>query len=108
MALFALGKAEKGREMLDILNPMGYYSDKNLAEKYKAEPYVLAGDVYGAPEISPRGGWTHFTGSAAWFYRCVAENYSDYISLSGDDFENDKLNICKVFDIYNPPKNNKK
>ncbi len=108
MALFALGKDEKGREMLDILNPMEYYSDKNLAENYKAEPYVLAGDVYGAPEISPRGGWTHFTGSAAWFYRCVAENYSDFICLTGADFKSDRLNFCKVFGIYNFPKSNKK
>ncbi len=100
MAFFALGKDEKGRELVDILNPMGYYSDKKLAESYKAEPYVLAGDVYSRGNLAPRGGWTHFTGSAAWFYRCIAENYSDSLCLSDHKSVKEKNQHCKVFDTY--------
>jgi cellobiose phosphorylase len=43
-------------------------------ERYWAEPYVLPGNVDG-PD-SPwygRGGWTWYTGSAAWLHRIVAE-----------------------------------
>lgn len=43
-------------------------------DQYWAEPYVLPGNVDGPP--SPwrgRGGWTWYTGSAAWFHRVVTE-----------------------------------
>ncbi len=102
MAFFSLGKTEKGKELVDLLNPMGYYSDNKLAESYKAEPYVLAADVYSTETIAPRGGWTHFTGSAAWFYRCIIENYTDKLSFTDAKTVKRKLCICKVFDTYKP------
>lgn len=105
MALFSLGRKAEGRDLVDIINPMGYYSDKKLAESYKAEPYVLAGDVYSNENVAPRGGWTHFTGSVAWFYRCIAENYSGLSYLPNRKSENGKISYCKVFDNYNPPNN---
>jgi cyclic beta-1,2-glucan synthetase len=40
---------------------------------YKAEPHVLAADVYGHPEHLGRGGWSHYTGAAAWFYRVLLD-----------------------------------
>ena len=104
MAMFALGKDEKGRELVEILNPIGYYSDKKLAESYKAEPYVLAGDVYGRGNLAPRGGWTHFTGSAAWFYRCIAENYSGSLYLTDHKSVKEKTLRRKVFDTYKSSK----
>jgi cellobiose phosphorylase len=42
-------------------------------ERYAVEPYVMAGDVYGAPPHEGRGGWTWYTGSAAWMYRLAVE-----------------------------------
>ena len=108
MAFFALGKDEKGRELLDIINPMGHYSDKTLAESYKAEPYVLAGDVYGRDGISPRGGWTHFTGSAAWFYRCIAGNYAESLGSTDAVLSEEAISPCKVSDTYKPKKSDKK
>ena len=56
---------------------MSFYTDDKIAKRYRAEPYVLAGDVSYGNDIDGRAGWTHFTGSAAWFYRCVYENYAD-------------------------------
>ena len=41
--------------------------------RYKVEPYVVAADVYGAPPHTGRGGWTWYTGSAAWLYRVGLE-----------------------------------
>jgi cyclic beta-1,2-glucan synthetase len=37
------------------------------------EPYVIAADVYSARPHEGRGGWTWYTGSAAWMYRAGIE-----------------------------------
>ena len=42
--------------------------------KYELEPYVVAGDIYGAAPYSGRGGWSWYTGSAAWLYRAAVES----------------------------------
>ncbi len=56
-------------------------------EIYKVEPYVVSSDIYAlAPHIG-RGGWTWFTGSAAWMYRLIVE------SLLGLTLKNGKLSI---------------
>ncbi len=41
---------------------------------YELEPYVVAGDIYGAAPYAGRGGWSWYTGSAAWLYRAALEN----------------------------------
>lgn len=61
--------AELVDRLLTAINP----ANKD-PERYWAEPYVLPGNVDG-PE-SPyfgRGGWTWYTGSAAWLQRIVCE-----------------------------------
>ena len=61
--------AELAGRLLEAINPAGKDPDR-----YFAEPYVLPGNVDG-PD-SPhhgRGGWTWYTGSAAWLHRVVAE-----------------------------------
>ena len=40
---------------------------------YELEPYVLAGDVYSAAPYTGRGGWSWYTGSAAWLHRAALE-----------------------------------
>ncbi len=43
-------------------------------ERYWAEPYVLPGNVDGpASPYHGRGGWTWYTGSAAWLHRVISE-----------------------------------
>jgi cyclic beta-1,2-glucan synthetase len=42
-------------------------------QRYKVEPYVVAGDVYAEPPHVGRGGWTWYTGSAGWLYRAGLE-----------------------------------
>jgi len=41
---------------------------------YKVEPYVAAADVYAVAPHTGRGGWTWYTGSAAWLYRLMVES----------------------------------
>ena len=41
---------------------------------YKGEPYVMPGNIDGpdSPRFG-RGGWTWYTGSAAWIFRVITE-----------------------------------
>ena len=74
MALFKVGMNEEAVNLVNAINPLNRYSHQTDACGYRAEPYVLAGDVYYGENINGRAGWSHFTGAAAWFYRCVFEN----------------------------------
>jgi cyclic beta-1,2-glucan synthetase len=38
------------------------------------EPYVMAGDIYSQPPYAGRGGWSWYTGSAAWMHRAAIES----------------------------------
>ena len=65
---------DRGAETLFAINPAVRYEDTAIAEKYKIEPYVLAGDVYTNPFHAGRGGWSWYTGSAAWLYLVMLED----------------------------------
>jgi cyclic beta-1,2-glucan synthetase len=41
---------------------------------YGIEPYVVAGDVYTQPPYVGRGGWSWYTGAAAWLHRAAIES----------------------------------
>lgn len=41
--------------------------------RYKAEPYVLAGDVYSQEPHLGRAGWSWYTGAAGWMHRAGLE-----------------------------------
>lgn len=73
-ALIQMGRNNEAEMIVNSINPLSFFDDEKTAERYRAEPYVLAGDVSFGNEINGRAGWTHFTGSAAWLYRCIAEN----------------------------------
>ena len=59
--------------MLKFALPGGHALTPGAVARYRAEPYVLASDVYAAPPWTGRGGWTWYTGSAAWAYRLGLE-----------------------------------
>lgn len=68
-----LGHGTRAMELFDLINPIQHTATRTDAERYRVEPYALAGDVYGAPPHVGRGGWTWYTGSAAWMYRVGLE-----------------------------------
>ena len=41
---------------------------------YAVEPYAMAGDVYSQPPYVGRGGWSWYTGAAAWLHRAAVES----------------------------------
>jgi cellobiose phosphorylase len=73
MALALAGRGEQAASLVSMLNPINHALDPQSVERYRVEPYVLAADVYSQPPHAGRGGWTWYTGSAAWLYRLLHE-----------------------------------
>ncbi|TVR90906.1 MAG: glycosyl transferase [Spirochaetaceae bacterium] len=73
MAMARGGDGERAAEMLRLLNPIEQTRDQEAAWRYGVEPYVIAADVYRLPGRIGRGGWSWYTGSAAWMYRAWLE-----------------------------------
>ena len=59
---------------LAMLSPVTQARDPAHVAVYQVEPYVVAADVYSAPAHRGRGGWTWYTGSAAWMQRVALES----------------------------------
>ena len=64
LACFEVGMAEDGYEILHALLPAAHPT-----RVYRAEPYVLAADVYTNPAHLGRGGWSWYTGAAGWYFQ---------------------------------------
>jgi cyclic beta-1,2-glucan glucanotransferase len=74
IAMAQLGYGDEAVELFHMLNPVNHARNAADVERYKAEPYVLAGDVLAEPSHAGRAGWTWYTGSAGWMYRAGLEN----------------------------------
>jgi cellobiose phosphorylase len=68
------GEGQRAYQLLRILNPVLHAADQEGLDRYKVEPYVIAGDVYSHTPHAGRGGWTWYSGSAGWFYRVIVES----------------------------------
>ena len=73
LAFAKLGAGDKAHDLFALLNPINHARTPAEADCYRVEPYVLAADVYSVPPHVGRGGWTWYTGSAAWMYRAGIE-----------------------------------
>ena len=69
LAFAQLGDGDRAAELFSMLNPLNHTRDADEIQRYRAEPYVVAADVYSQPPHTGRGGWTWYTGSAGWMYR---------------------------------------
>jgi cyclic beta-1,2-glucan synthetase len=74
IAYAMLGDGDRAGEMFGLLNPVNHSLTRVGLHKYRVEPYVVAGDIYTVPPHTGRGGWTWYTGSAAWMYRAGLES----------------------------------
>ena len=87
MAFASMGDSKRAWEILTMINPVNHGGSAQGIGTYKVEPYVVAADVYAVPPHTGRGGWTWYTGSAAWMYRLIVE------SLLGLRLKVDRLHI---------------
>jgi len=73
MAFARLGQGDRAADLFALLNPINHSRTAADAQRYKAEPYVIAADVYSVAPHEGRGGWSWYTGSAGWMYRAGIE-----------------------------------
>jgi cellobiose phosphorylase len=93
MAFAALGERPRAWELLAMINPINHARSPEEVNTYKVEPYVVAADVYALFPHTGRGGWTWYTGSAAWMYRLIVE------SLLGLKLDVDKLRFTPCLPV---------
>ena len=74
MAQAQTGDAQGAWESFKAISPAHRSQHPTRGPLYELEPYVTAGDIYGAAPYAGRGGWSWYTGSAAWLYRAALEN----------------------------------
>ena len=74
MAFARLGEGGRAWELARMINPVRHAASPAACARYKAEPYVVAADVYAVAPHVGRGGWTWYTGSAGWMYRLILES----------------------------------
>jgi cyclic beta-1,2-glucan synthetase len=66
--------AQRAWQYFQDLSPAHRSADPVLGPTYGLEPYVIAGDICSAPPYVGRGGWSWYTGAAAWLHRAAIES----------------------------------
>ncbi|HWS29158.1 MAG TPA: glucoamylase family protein [Clostridia bacterium] len=79
-----------------LLNPVEHGNGEMQRRRYKAEPYVVAGDVYAAGRIAGRAGWTWYTGAASWLYVAGLEHMLG-VKRRGDAL---LISPCTIWEEY--------
>jgi cyclic beta-1,2-glucan synthetase len=74
MAFAELGDAEGAWRIFQLMNPIHQADSPERLARYRVEPYVLAADIASVAPHCGRGGWTWYSGSAAWTWRLAIES----------------------------------
>jgi cyclic beta-1,2-glucan synthetase len=74
LAVARLGDGDSAMNLFSLINPINRTRTAEEVGRYRAEPYVVAADVYSEPPHVGRAGWTWYTGSAGWMYRVGLES----------------------------------
>jgi len=90
MAMARKGDGERAMQLMRLLNPIEHARDAAAVWHYGVEPYVVAADIYRLPGRVGQGGWSWYTGSAAWMYRAWLEE------ILGFQVRNGKLRLNPV------------
>jgi cyclic beta-1,2-glucan synthetase len=90
MALARRGHGSQAAQLLRLLNPVEHARDPKSVARYGLEPYVIAADVYRLPGRIGYGGWSWYTGSAAWMYRTWVEEILGF-HQRGDELKIDPV-----------------
>ncbi|MDD2728627.1 glucoamylase family protein [Malikia sp.] len=68
------GLADLVYDYFTYLSPAHRASHPVWGPRYRLEPYVVAADIYSQPPYVGRGGWSWYTGAAAWLHRAAIES----------------------------------
>ena len=88
LALARQGKGNEAVAILRMMSPVEHSREPADVQRYKVEPYVVAADIYALKDRVGQGGWTWYTGSAAWMYRVWLEEIAGF-RLRGDQLSLD-------------------
>jgi cyclic beta-1,2-glucan synthetase len=76
-ALMAQAKsdhADNAYRYFTYLSPAHRAANTAYGKAYLIEPYVMAGDIYSQAPYTGQGGWSWYTGAAAWMHRAATES----------------------------------
>ncbi len=74
MAQARTGDTKAAWDTFRAISPAHRSQHPTRGPLYEIEPYVVAGDICGSAPYAGRGGWSWYTGSAAWLYRAALED----------------------------------
>jgi cyclic beta-1,2-glucan synthetase len=90
MAMARSGDGTRAAKILRMINPIERARDPETVWRYGIEPYVIAADVYAMAGRIGQGGWSWYTGSAAWMYRIWVEELLG-LKVSGETMRIDPV-----------------
>ncbi|MBW2244753.1 MAG: hypothetical protein JRH01_22460 [Deltaproteobacteria bacterium] len=67
------GDGDRAMRVFRMLNPIARTQSPEEVRRYRLEPYVIAADIGSVEPHVGRGGWSWYTGSAAWCWRLGVE-----------------------------------
>jgi len=67
-------EADRVYQYFTYLSPAHRANHPSHGPVYGLEPYVMAADVYSQPPLVGHGGWSWYTGAAAWMHRAAIES----------------------------------
>jgi cyclic beta-1,2-glucan synthetase len=73
IATAMLGRGTRASELFSLINPINHTLTAAKVQTYRAEPYVMCGDVYSEGNLRGRAGWSWYTGSSGWLYQAGLE-----------------------------------
>ncbi len=73
LSLARTGGGDQAKRIFDMLNPICHALDHGQADLYRTEPYALVADICSSGPLRGRGGWSWYTGAAAWTWRLAVE-----------------------------------
>ncbi len=90
MAMARKGDGDRAARLLRIMNPIEQTKESENVWRYRVEPYVVTADVYHLQGRVGQGGWSWYTGSAAWMYRVWLEEILGF-RLEGEQLQLDPV-----------------
>ena len=96
MAQAEMGDAEGTYRTFTQLSPAHRSADPEQGPVYGLEPYVMTADVYTHAPYIGRGGWSWYTGSAAWMHRAAVE------SICGLEVQGNRVRLSPLLPAHWP------
>ncbi len=88
LALARTGQGSHAYRIFNMLNPIQHAMTRDDADTYRTEPYALVADIGSTGSYRGRGGWSWYTGAAAWTWRLATEG------ILGLTLRNGKLHVA--------------